>query len=159
MKIGTSGGRPNKLDLKIASLEKHLKKLKRLKRVQQRIDQVTRKMINWKSDRTMAVILQALSQSFGVSPEEILSQSRTAHIVDARTAFFFFLREFKQLSFPALGKLICRSQSTLVYGCQRLPDRMETDRKFAAKYNAAERQIRQKLKLPGVTKLARGERL
>ena len=67
----------------------------------------------------------------GVTPDEIRSQKRTAHISTARQVSAYVIREVTQASMQAIGdELGNRDHSTIVYAIGQVESRMREDTHF-----------------------------
>jgi len=76
-------------------------------------------------------ILEAVAKEFEVTEEELISRSRTHRIALPRQVAMYILREENELSLPKIGKMLGdRDHTTVMYGCDKINDLMETDKKL-----------------------------
>ena len=77
---------------------------------------------------TVERIIAEVGRTYGVTPEEIRSTKRTAHISTARQVSAFVIREITQASMQAIGdELGNRDHSTIVYAVGQVEERMKKD--------------------------------
>ncbi|MFO7944276.1 MAG: chromosomal replication initiator protein DnaA [Anaerolineales bacterium] len=73
-------------------------------------------------------ILQAVTEEFDVSKEELLSRSRAHRIALPRQVAMHLLREGTSLSYPEIGELLGgRDHTTVMYGNDKIGELLETD--------------------------------
>lgn len=73
--------------------------------------------------KTMADVA-AVCRIHRVSVADVMSRKRTARIVRARYAVMWMLRFSRKMSFPQIGHLLNRDQSTVVWGIGRHDERI-----------------------------------
>lgn len=80
---------------------------------------------------TVERIISEVGRTYGVTPDEIRSQKRTAHISTARQVSAYVIREITQASMQAIGdELGNRDHSTIVYAIGQVESRMKEDIHF-----------------------------
>ena len=80
---------------------------------------------------TVERIISEVGRTYGVTPDEIRSQKRTAHISTARQVSAYVIREVTQASMQAIGdELGNRDHSTIVYAIGQVESRMREDTHF-----------------------------
>ena len=80
---------------------------------------------------TVERIISEVGRTYGVTPDEIRSQKRTAHISTARQVSAYVIREITQASMQAIGdELGNRDHSTIVYAIGQVESRMKEDTHF-----------------------------
>ncbi len=73
-------------------------------------------------------VLDAVSRAFGVSNERLLGRERTREVALPRQIAMYLLREEGGISLPQIGEMIGgRDHTTVIYGCDKINDLMETD--------------------------------
>lgn len=80
---------------------------------------------------TVADIVAAASEVFGVSERDILGPDRTAHFVRARQACFLVAHETVGLSMPVIGRLMNRDHTTVSFGVRRAQALAKADPDYA----------------------------
>jgi chromosomal replication initiator protein len=79
-------------------------------------------------------ILLTIAQEYGVSMDELLSQSRSQRIAFPRQIAMYMLREESDLSLPKIGELLGgRDHTTVMYGHGKITDLLETDKNLRRK--------------------------
>ena len=73
-------------------------------------------------------ILQAVAQHYGVEQERLLARDRSREIALPRQVAMFLLREETESSLPEIGEILGgRDHTTIMYGCDKINDLIETD--------------------------------
>lgn len=79
-------------------------------------------------------ILNIIAHEYGVSIEELLSQSRSQRFSFPRQIAMYMLREESELSLPKIGEMLGgRDHTTVMYGHEKITDLLETDKKLRRK--------------------------
>jgi chromosomal replication initiator protein len=77
---------------------------------------------------TAVDILAAVAERFHVEEEQLISRSRTKEIAHARQVAMYLIREETAISLPKIGNTLGgRDHSTILYGCDKIRDQLETD--------------------------------
>jgi len=77
---------------------------------------------------SIAEIKMAACAHFGLTPEELLSPSRTPQIVWPRQVAMYLARELTSESLPAIGRQFGgRDHTTVLYACRRAASRITKD--------------------------------
>lgn len=77
---------------------------------------------------TVEKIIEEVGRTYGVSPEDILSQKRKAAISTARHICMFIVREITDLSMIAIGQTFGgRDHSTVVYALKQVENNLQKD--------------------------------
>ena len=80
---------------------------------------------------TVERIISEVGRTYGVTPDEIRSQKRTAHISTARQVSAYVIREITQASMQAIGdELGNRDHSTIVYALNQVEKEMKNNSFF-----------------------------
>jgi chromosomal replication initiator protein len=78
--------------------------------------------------RTVEDIQRATCELFGISPEELLSSSRTARVAWPRQLAMYLSRELTEESLPAIGRRFGgRDHTTVMHACRRTSARIDAD--------------------------------
>jgi chromosomal replication initiator protein len=73
-------------------------------------------------------VLDAVSQSFGISNERLVGRERTREVALPRQIAMYLLREEGGVSLPQIGELVGgRDHTTVIYACDKVNNLMETD--------------------------------
>ncbi len=79
-------------------------------------------------------ILRTIANEFGVTLEELLSQSRSQRVAFPRQVAMYMLREESELSLPKIGELLGgRDHTTVMYGHEKINDLLERDKSLHRK--------------------------
>lgn len=74
-------------------------------------------------------ILQTIAQEFGVTMDDLLSQSRSQRVAFPRQVAMYMLREESELSLPKIGEMLGgRDHTTVMYGHEKINDLLERDK-------------------------------
>ncbi len=80
---------------------------------------------------SIADIQAATCKCFGLSPDELLSSSRTRRLAGPRQLAMYLSRELTGQSLPEIGRRFGgRDHSTVLHACKRAGSRMSTDQAF-----------------------------
>lgn len=73
-------------------------------------------------------IIETIANEFNVTTEEMKSRSRKHRLALPRQVAMYILREEADISFPQIGEILGgRDHTTVIYGCEKINDLMETD--------------------------------
>ena len=73
-------------------------------------------------------IVRQVASSFGVTVDQIRSRDRSRQIALPRQIAMFLLREEANVSLPQIGEALGgRDHTTVMYGCEKIADMLETD--------------------------------
>jgi len=79
-------------------------------------------------------VLKAVAKEFNVTIDELLSRTRVHSIALPRQVAMYLLREENDVSLPKIGDLLGgRDHTTVMYGCDKISELLETDKKFRRK--------------------------
>lgn len=101
--------------------------------------------------RSIAEIKQVTCEQFGVSPDELVSPSRTARLAWPRQVAMYLSRELTQESLPAIGREFGgRDHTTVLHAWRRTEERMSAN----VSSRAAVDELRARLTSPPTDRLA-----
>lgn len=89
----------------------------------------------------MAAIVLAVSVKYGVSPQDILGDTRRAAVVFPRHVAMYLCRKLTPLSFPFIAQRFNRDHSTIVFAWQKIDARICADPAFAAEVDELARMV------------------
>ncbi|MGD8554493.1 MAG: chromosomal replication initiator protein DnaA [Anaerolineales bacterium] len=91
------------------------------------------------------LILRVVAKQFGMQIERLLSQERTRNVALARQVAMYIMREETDRSLPKIGESLGgRDHTTVMYGCRKISELMETDEALRRRvYAIRERLYRQ----------------
>lgn len=86
-------------------------------------------------------ILDEVTKETGVSVEQMKSPALKHELMNARFYAYRILSDYTLLSITAIGRLLNREHSTILYGLKRFDDLYFSDRAFREKYIQIKRQL------------------
>lgn len=87
--------------------------------------------------KTPDQILTAIAQANNVTVEDIIGRSRERRVADARKMAMFTLVTYSRMTLHAVGAVLNKDHSTVLYARETHPDILAYDRAYAAKYAEA----------------------
>lgn len=75
-------------------------------------------------------IVDIVSAQMELSSLSVLSRSRKSHLCDARFICMYFMRNFKRMSYQAIGNVFNRDHATVLHGLRKCEALIETDEIF-----------------------------
>jgi len=79
-------------------------------------------------------IMNTIAHEYGVSMDELISQSRSQRVAFPRQIAMYMLREESELSLPKIGELLGgRDHTTIMYGHEKITGLLETDKNLRRK--------------------------
>jgi chromosomal replication initiator protein len=73
-------------------------------------------------------IIRVVAREYGVEEERLLSRQRTRDVALPRQVAMYLMREETGASLPQIGEALGgRDHTTVMYGCEKITDRLETD--------------------------------
>lgn len=107
------------------------------------VRQVLGTMLRSDATHSVATILAAVSDEFGVAVGDITSRRRTARVVEARQVAIFLSRELIDLPLAAIGQRIGgRDHSTVVYALARMAKRCKAEPTFSRRLERVRERCR-----------------
>lgn len=89
---------------------------------------VPKHLVSWEASVAMVRVRDACGRAFFIEPEDLIGRCRVLHVVQARNAACWVLRQMFGLSYPCLGKLMGhRDHSTVIHACQNAEARRACD--------------------------------
>ena len=77
---------------------------------------------------TVERIISAVAEQFGVEEDRMLGRGRTREVALPRQVAMYLIREETSESLPRIGEALGgRDHTTVMYGCEKITDRLETD--------------------------------
>jgi len=77
---------------------------------------------------TVERIIAAVAAQFGVEEDRMLSRERSREVALPRQVAMYLIREETSESLPRIGQALGgRDHTTVMYGCEKIADRLETD--------------------------------
>ena len=84
---------------------------------------------------TIEKIIEEVSRTEGVSPEDIKSRKQKANIAHARKMCMYIIREATTLTYEQIGNEFGKNYSTVIYNIKEISKAIENDSKFERKVN------------------------
>lgn len=82
-------------------------------------------------------IIISVAGALWMLPEDVTKKTRVRHIVDARYIAIAFVNKYCDLSQKAIGKVFSCDRATVKYALDTVPDLIDSNRAFYAKYSLA----------------------
>jgi len=79
-------------------------------------------------------VIGSFAEYFGVAKETIVRKSRKKEMVELRDTIVYFLREYAQMSFPAIGNLLNRDHTTIMHSYEKTHSRVQLDNDLETKF-------------------------
>lgn len=79
-------------------------------------------------------IIEKVAERCEVTPQQILSNSRLEHVVEARRFAICIIHSNRKILITELGKIFRRHHSTIIYSIRQHDDLMKFDKLYKAKY-------------------------
>jgi chromosomal replication initiation ATPase DnaA len=90
-------------------------------------------------------IVNAVTAEFSVSPEDLLSRTRTPNTADARQVVYCLMRRFSDRSTDCIAALFGRRHSTVIWACRSVRIKCEMEKSFSAKFEAVKARLQNTL--------------
>jgi chromosomal replication initiator protein len=88
-------------------------------------------------------IMNAVAEHYGLAMDDLVERSRRQELVHARQVAMYFCRKMTELSYSAIGlRFAGRDHSTVLYACNKIKDRLESDADFESRLEQVEQSIR-----------------
>lgn len=129
----------NRLKSNIRQLEGTVKRLRAYNRIQETpttmmlAQTAIRDILNDNKPVPVTVerIISEVGRTYGISPQDIRSNKRSAQISSARQISVYIVREITQMSMATIGEEFGgRDHSTMVYACQQVERNMKRDIRY-----------------------------
>ncbi|MCR5041076.1 MAG: chromosomal replication initiator protein DnaA [Clostridia bacterium] len=91
---------------------------------------------------TTEKVLSTVSEFYGVTQEDILSEKRTANVAEARQISMFAIRETTQLGLQSIGALFGKQHSTVHHSIEKTQKRIQEDPAFSSHVSMIIKDIR-----------------
>ncbi len=89
-------------------------------------------------------IIAAVAQQFGVDEDHLLSRDRSREVALPRQIAMYLIREETGNSLPSIGEALGgRDHTTVMYGCDKISERLETDESLRRQVGAVREQLYQ----------------
>jgi chromosomal replication initiator protein len=95
------------------------------------IDSALADMLPHRTEVQPEHIIETVAKAFGVSVERMIGRERTRQVAFPRQIAMYLLREEANISLPQIGEALGgRDHTTIMYGCDKISDLLETDDKI-----------------------------
>lgn len=89
----------------------------------------------------VVAIRELVARRFGVEPEEILHADKQKSVSRARLVAYYLARKHTERSYNELGNDFLRDHATVLSGCRRGKQLVETDERVRARVEAIEAEL------------------
>jgi len=87
-------------------------------------------------------VIETLSRRLGYSRKIIESRTREQEIVKARDLIVYLLREYGDLSYPAIGRLLGgRDHTTVMHACEKITKEIQLNENLVEELNVIRNRI------------------
>jgi chromosomal replication initiator protein len=94
-------------------------------------------------------IIAAVAQLFGIDEDRLLSRERSREVALPRQVAMYLIREETSNSLPQIGKALGgRDHTTVMYGCEKIADRIDSDENLRRQVVALRERLYQELGVP-----------
>lgn len=94
-------------------------------------------------------IIAAVAQLFGIDEDRLLSRDRSREVALPRQVAMYLIREETSNSLPQIGKALGgRDHTTVMYGCEKIADRIDSDDNLRRQVVALRERLYQELGVP-----------
>ncbi|MCM1028592.1 MAG: chromosomal replication initiator protein DnaA [Pseudoflavonifractor sp.] len=76
------------------------------------------------------MVANAVSDHYGITPEQLFTKSRKREISDARQVVMYMAKKHAGLSLQAIGTRLSRTHATVLYGCNTIEQRLGLDKQL-----------------------------
>lgn len=76
---------------------------------------------------TSGDVIQAVCEHFGLEEKELLGRGRARHIAFPRQVSMYLMRKDADVSLEEIGQALNRDHTTVLHGCRKIEDEMETN--------------------------------
>lgn len=140
-----------KIKNNIRQLEGTVKKIEALKRVygvmpsMEQVQNIVKDVVSDSLPVSVVVtnIFNAVSETYGVSTEEIKSANRSANISQARNICMYIIKTVTGITLKEVGAYFGKDHSTVLHSVKRIEAAMETDRDLKNTVNNIVRECKQ----------------
>lgn len=123
------------IDAEFAALKTRRAKLLRLQQLRKEVGELelsalATAMIPQDSAAVMRVVCEEVCRAFNLDMERLHRRSREDHIATPRQVVFYLGHELSDISSAGMGRIFHKDHGTVLHGCKKIRDRIETDHKF-----------------------------
>lgn len=83
-----------------------------------------------KKEINFEMVTKAVTEHYGVDPEQIFTATRKRVISDARQAVMFMAKKHAGMSLQAIGTRLGRTHATVLHGCNAIEERLGIDKEL-----------------------------
>ncbi len=130
----------------ISQLQRRISDLEKLLALRLQVSRLEAERISGiDTQRVMNVISEQVCLHFNINLERIMSRRRDQYVVVPRQVVFYLARSIAAFPYHAIGQIFSRDHGTVIYGCQSIRERLETQPEFARAIASLEVLCKQKL--------------
>ena len=98
-------------------------------------DTVSETFASKQASLTPDALIHLVAKEFGIEETLIPGKARTKSVMLARQVCMYLLCQVLGMSTTAVGKLLKKDHTTVIYGIQKVEDLLNTDAHFSARVN------------------------
>lgn len=124
------------IDRECASLESRKAKLLKLEQLRREVGELELASLTQNCNATseavcvMQVVCEEVCLAFNLDMERLARKSRVQSIALPRQVVFYLGRKLSDMSSSGMGNIFHKDHGTVLHGCRKIKDRIETDNKF-----------------------------
>lgn len=124
------------IDRECASLESRKAKLLKLEQLRKEVGELELASLTQNCNATseavcvMQIVCEEVCLAFNLDMERLSRKSREQYIATPRQVVFYLGRELSDISLTGVGRIFHKDHGTILHGCRKIRDRMDTDPKF-----------------------------
>lgn len=118
------------IEKEMQTLERRKSKLLRLLKLRGEVAELERAM-STDAKVILNIITEEVCAKFKLSMEALMSQCREENVCVPRQLVFYLGHEIKRIPCTQIGRAFQRNHATVLYACQSIKNRMETDEAFS----------------------------
>lgn len=94
-----------------------------------------------RSQVNFEMVCEAVASYYNITTDLLFTKTRKREVSDARQVVMYLAKKLAKMSFKAIGHKLDRTHATVLYACNSIEDRMQTEKKLAADLDAIEASI------------------
>lgn len=94
-----------------------------------------------RSQVNFEMVCEAVAAFYNIAPDLLFTKSRKREVSDARQVVMYLAKKLAKMSLKSIGHKLDRTHATVLYACNSIEDRKQTEKKLAADLDAIEASI------------------
>ena len=129
----------------IKAYEKYKSLLEKRNEINQDIKQLEAMLFqeSFEDDSYVYLVIQAVCEVYNIDEDDLKSEYRIRHFVDARKSLALIVRDKVGWPFKRIGDLLNRDHASIVHYCNRAQDMIVFDPVFSGKFKAIQDKVKE----------------